>query len=280
MPASVTVNRYLPLLALAGLAACGAIPLEPDPEWFARVATWHSVPEHGALPAGWEAGLAAAGDLAIPQTGDRVLYLARLIGPEVHEELWVAITTLERADDERRVPLRFEVFESDGQLVGSAEHTIHGMHLTSGLHPAAQELARRARRLEPTELGPILAGLHSLRAILGLIEEDPNLSPLLWRVVRKPSLWSILTHLGVEPSIELGAAEVAGLAPPAGASVALRTPIRLDLNDRPALRCSVVSIAPRAPYTTSGGILSLAAERPDGPRLRFELHLVAAGPVR
>ena len=71
---------------------------------------------------------------------------------------------------------------------------------------------------------------------------------------------------------------------PRGATRPLRTLLRLDLNASPALRCSIVSIAPRAPYSAGAGIVSMVAVRPDGSGARLCLHLIVArtgrGPTR
>ncbi len=263
-------------LACVLLCACSSTPRDDgDRSWFDRLAPHHAIPDVRRLPAPWSRGVCGASDRIAPREGDRLLFLARIITPDRTEEQFVALQA--RTPDDARSEVRIEiaVFDRDGHPRGRSTHAIRRMHLTAGLHPAACELLIPHRHLEPDETGPILSGVLALREILRIVAEDETLSRLLWQVVERPSPWSVIRHLGVHPSLALGPVEPSADAPP-GAGRALRTAISLTLNGAPSLRCSVATVEPRAPYSVSGGILSLVAERPGDGRLRFELHLLSA----
>lgn len=264
--------------ALLAIAACSAPPVAVDPGWFLRLGDSHAFAVPERLPPGWTRELPAHAPHAAPRAGDALLYLASLDDGDLLQR-FVEVEVL--ACDERAgtTRVRLEVFAAGGEPLGATEHALPTVHLTNGLHSAAEQLFAGTARLEPEELNPVLAGVHSLQTLLGVIEDDPHLSPLLWRVVVAPSIWSVITHLGVDASITLSTAVPDRDASRDPIGRALRTPLELDLNGAPALRCSIVSVTPRAPYSAGAGIVALVAERPDGSALRFSLELIAARSV-
>lgn len=269
------MRALLPIACIL-LCACASTPRDDgDRSWFDRLAPHHATPDVRDLPAPWLRGVCGASDRAAPRAGDRLLFLARIVSPQGTEEQFVVLEASNGDAARSDVRIEVAVFARDGRPRGRSGHTIGRMHLTAGLHPAACELLSPHRRLEPTETGPIVSGVIALREILRIVEEDDALSRLLWQVVERPSVWSVVRNLGVHPSLALGPVEVIADAPP-GTGRVLRTAISLALNGVPSLRCSVASVEPRAPYSVSGGILSLVAERPGDGNLRFELHLLSA----
>lgn len=276
-PGSPCRDRAVAALALV-LGACGGTPAPADFGWFERLGAVDPAVASVVLPTGWSAGATVPRAETTPRAGDALLYLARLDDGSALVRL-VAVTVLATDLAREVAQVAVEVFDEHGHSLGSSEHALPIVHLANGLHSAAVELHAGTARLEPEELSPVVAGVRSLQALLELIEDAPLLSPLLWRVVEKPSLWSVITHLGVEPSITLGAAVEAAAPLPHAPAPALRTPLLLALNGATALRCSIVSVPPRAPYSAGAGIVALVAERPDASRARFELRVLAARSV-
>ena len=274
----MSVRRVSSFAAVLAFAACSAPPVAVDPGWFGRLGDSHGFAVPVRLPSAWRRELPAHALHAAPRAGDALLYLASLDDGDLLQR-FVEVSVL--ACDERSgsTRVRLAVFADGGEALGATEHALPTVHLTNGLHSAAEQLFAGTARLEPEELNPVLAGVHSLQTLLSVIEDDPHLSPLLWRVVVAPSIWSVIAHFGVDASITLSTAVRAGDGARDPIGSALRTPLELDLNGAPALRCSIVSVAPRAPYSAGAGIVALVAERPDGSALRFALELIAARSV-
>lgn len=270
-------DRAVAALALV-LGACSGTPAPADFGWFERLGAVDPAVASVVLPAGWSASAAVPREETTPRAGDALLYRARLDDGHALVRL-VTVTVLASDPARETAEVEVEVFDEQGHSLGASEHALPIVHLANGLHSAAVELHAGTARLEPEELSPVVAGVRSLQTLLALIEDDPQLSPLLWRVVEKPSLWSVIAHLGIEPSITLGAAVEAEAPVPHAPQPALRTPLLLALNGATALRCSIVSVPPRAPFSAGAGIVGLVAERPDASRARFELRVLAARSV-
>ncbi len=273
-------TRHACALATSSLAliggACAAPEASSEFAWFDALAAAHQAEPPERLPAGWQRELVAVEADEAPQQGDALLYLVSLEEDGVRTELFVTVTVLGAAPANGLVPIEFAVHDAAGAALGAAQHEVDVVHLTNGVHAAAEELLAGRERLEPEELNPILAGVRSLQAVLAMVNDDSNLAPLLGRILDKPSAWSVLTQFGIDAAITLSRSVATTWSVPRGASRPLRTLLRLDLNASPALRCSIVSIAPRAPYSAGAGIVSMVAVRPDGSGARLCLHLIGA----
>ncbi len=183
------------------------------------------------------------------------------------------------------------IHAADGALLGQSRLTVPREFLARGFTdvctameeplpeaPAEQEAAR----LHRTELAA--ESLQSLFALMGIVVRDDHLSEILWQVVRKPSLLSIILHLGAKVSLQPRFADTvraAGLPrhlaaqQPAGMPSWV-VPFTVTVNDSPALYADLLVTGPNPPRMLCGGILGLTARHPDDPELRFELTLLAA----
>jgi hypothetical protein len=113
-----------------------------------------------------------------------------------------------------------------------------------------------------------------------LVQATPRLKDILIEVLEKPSLWSLLGHLGVKANIRL-LSEHIGLAdqmtwdlpehPPV-----YHLPLQVDLNDHPALRLTMVVTAPHPPLLACGGIIGMLAERPSEKETYLTLRILSA----
>jgi hypothetical protein len=124
----------------------------------------------------------------------------------------------------------------------------------------------------------------SVPAMLEFFEiaaRSKGLREILWEIIDKPSLWSIIRHFGrVEAGISFHSKGVHQVpSEPWGLSesgAVFQIPFTLDLNDEPALDCVMVVTEPRPPLLTSAGILGLSAHEPGAKNRRAVIRLVAA----
>ncbi|HEY3861527.1 MAG TPA: hypothetical protein VGO59_06520 [Verrucomicrobiae bacterium] len=126
-----------------------------------------------------------------------------------------------------------------------------------------------------------LAGwIPALTSYFGIIEETPNLSGILYKVLDLPSVWSMARNMGVKADIGLKHGEVTPVSVPGwglpdeGALYAL--PITVKLNGRPALILTLIATAPRPPLLACGGIVGMVAENPADEENYLTLRVVSA----
>ena len=98
-------------------------------------------------------------------------------------------------------------------------------------------------------------------------------------VIDKPSVLSVIVHLGVRVSVRHRFDKAQPLAPVAvgGRQVAVyELPVELQLNGVPALRSKVLVTEPRSPLNLSAGILGMDAFQPRDPTARVSSRVRAA----
>lgn len=168
-----------------------------------------------------------------------------------------------RVDPERKIgilntPVSEEVVRDGLELVTKAGLTLDDERAIAGSVPAMLEFFNVAARS------------HGLREII-------------WEIIDKPSLWSIIRHFGrVEAGITFHSKGVRHISSePWGmpGSVELyQIPFTLNLNDEPALDCVMIVTEPRPPLLTSAGIIGLTAHQPGTKDRRAVIRLLAAQP--
>jgi hypothetical protein len=120
----------------------------------------------------------------------------------------------------------------------------------------------------------------ALMAFLDAAQTTPGLRDILWNIVQKPSLWSIVRR-GGRIDTALYFSEIPALLNPAPwrsitAADVFRMPMNLRLNDQPVLRCALIVTAPRPPLLTCAGIIGIEADPPDGSAKHLSVRLVAS----
>jgi hypothetical protein len=124
-------------------------------------------------------------------------------------------------------------------------------------------------------------GFATLTAFLRIIKNNELLSSVLWRVIDRPSIFSILFHGGVTLSLN---AQLTAATPLPDADLTgelsklpgYRTTLRLEANGSPVLNAIMWVTEPQSPYRLSGGIIVLEGFRPSDARVRFRMELLAA----
>jgi hypothetical protein len=122
----------------------------------------------------------------------------------------------------------------------------------------------------------------STMSLVQVAQHDTVLAPLLWQVVQRPSLWSLVTGLGAHIVVRPRFHECQALGDDrGGAGPCWRLPIDVAVNDTPALRAELVVAAADPPRALCAGIVAAVARHPVDPGIAFTAVLLAArrGPV-
>lgn len=133
----------------------------------------------------------------------------------------------------------------------------------------------------PAEERAFAGVMPALFEFLGIAQQTPGLSELLWRTLDLPSALSIVRNLGVrDVSFAFQGRETTRLDPRAWNLSAEKTayllPLDLKLNGHPSLVVKMVVTAPQPPRLVSGGIVAMVAESPSKPDKFVTFHLLSA----
>jgi hypothetical protein len=160
-----------------------------------------------------------------------------------------------------------------------------GFTLSAGPKPYPRDVVEPNRAiaaslgLEEAHERAFLGTFPALAAFFEVISRTKGFEEIL-RSVLDVSWWSLIRAGGqVSPSISIvdSVTEIeAGRwnLPPELKLYGLK--IRLTLNDRAALACSLAVTEPRPPLATSAGVVALAAQRPDGKGPHLMIRLLNA----
>lgn len=233
--------------------------------------------------------------------GDTVLYGLRLRrGAELQR--WLLCLHVEQVDvpASQRVwnlqvngePVQFRsgasrvlalVADEHGAVLGATHPLMPRDFLARGLAHACERVTENGdvRRGRGDGVDPRLLAeaVVSAMALLDTVREDPLLSPILWQVVQRPSLWSVVSSLGVAIVVQPRFAQTQEVAPPLDGvphARAFRLPIDLFVNDTPALCAELTVGTALPPFGVGGGILGAVARHPTDPDVQFEVLLLAA----
>jgi len=113
------------------------------------------------------------------------------------------------------------------------------------------------------------------------VGQTPNLDTIMLKVIRLPSLWSIVKHAGINANFTLGLHDVAPLAMPSGwdppgHAPVYKLPLSLALNDEPAINATLFVTDPRPPLLACGGIIGFIAEDPVNTENYLTLRIISA----
>jgi hypothetical protein len=126
----------------------------------------------------------------------------------------------------------------------------------------------------------IAGSIPALFSYFAVIEHVEGLEDIMLKVVRKPSIWSVVRHVGVSVDFRfddkhLGPANPALWCLP-DASAIYHFPMLLSLNHQLALTVTFDVTNPRPPLLSSGGIVGLLAEKPGDKETYLTLRIVSA----
>jgi hypothetical protein len=153
--------------------------------------------------------------------------------------------------------------------------------------PDAQQMAVARRvgdhlHLTLDEERSLAGAIPAMLSYFNVVQQTEGLEDILLKVVRKPSLWSIIKNVGVSVDLRFDAhAMIPAPTAPWGAfagsaSSLYYVPISVDLNHQPALRVTFVVTNPRPPLLSCGGIIGMLAEKPGDNETYMILRIVSA----
>ncbi|MCA8964910.1 MAG: hypothetical protein H6838_11270 [Planctomycetes bacterium] len=239
--------------------------------------------------------------------GDTVLYGLRLRRGD-QQQRWLLRLHLDEVDA-GGAPLRWDLqvngglqrFESalsrvtatvadaDGNVLGGSRPQMPRDFLARGFAPACEQVRAYREDHPEAEAGQgfyegvdarlLAEAVVSAMALLDTVRNDPLLSPILWQVVQRPSLLSVIGNLGVSVVVQPRFLRATETVPPISEmphGAVWRVPIDLFVNDAPALVAELVVGTSLPPFGVGGGILAAIARHPSDPEVEFEVLLLAA----
>lgn len=180
------------------------------------------------------------------------------------------------------------VMDEKGVELGRSEPVLPRDFLSRGIAGACQmvhsRLRVRPRRgsggsvYEQLDMRPLAEATVSAVALLQVVQEDSVLAPILWQVIEKPTVWSVVANMGVDVMMRPSFHRVtSALSPvPSLREQTWRLPISLHVNDQPALNLALYVTASTPPFSPAGGLLGATARHPTKPTLDFSLLLLSA----
>jgi len=189
------------------------------------------------------------------------------------------------------VMMRVELFDGSGAALSSSTAMMPAICLRYGLtefieqERAGQSLVMPGEVQEKTAGGDLKATERQLRNIAGwlalmklpvFLNRDKSMDGLLWELIERPGLMSIVFNGGVSMSLAMKAAdavpeEAAGLPGPA-----FRVPLRVEINGTKAMECRLLIAPATPPLGPCNGLVAIDAVNPRDPGKRVTIRLLAA----
>ena len=199
------------------------------------------------------------------------------------------------ASDVKMAHIRVTAFDANGKTLGTAESEETAELLTTGLLPACQAgFAQRDLMRDRVALGPeapmleldsmqladVQAAAHGVIAcesFFATLRSNPVTKSILYEVIALPSLWSVITNLGVKVSFEADFFAADRVAPErlTNANRELwSVPCHLQLNGQPALLAHIVAGPSGSPDAAAAGIFAIVGQHPTDPQRRIHVQLL------
>lgn len=137
-------------------------------------------------------------------------------------------------------------------------------------------------KVTPLEERALVACVPALLSYENIIQQTEGLKDILSELVELPSVWSMVRHGGVDPTISF---EGKNLAPALASDLnwtlqssapLFYIPVRLGLNGVPALNITLVVTNPRPPLLACGGVIGFLAEKVDDKETYMTLRIISA----
>jgi hypothetical protein len=187
---------------------------------------------------------------------------------------------------------RVEVIVMDeyGLELGRSQPCLPSDFLSHGMAAACRFV--QARRDQPSgwrrrrgrdfdrqaDLRPLAEATVAAVALLQVVQEDSVLAPILWQIIEKPSIWSVVANMGAKvmlrPSFHLvsrAESPVPKLREPAW-----HLPLALEVNQQPALNVDLLITDATPPFSLAGGLLGATASHPTDATRELSLLLLSA----
>jgi hypothetical protein len=121
----------------------------------------------------------------------------------------------------------------------------------------------------------------ALLSYVDIVQHTKGLDDLLFKLVKKPSLWSVIRHLGMKADISFGNGLEPTPANPAdwnlpASAAAYYYPWLLRFNGQPALKITLVVTSPRPLLLICGGVIGVLAEKVGDDETYMTMRVVSA----
>ena len=120
----------------------------------------------------------------------------------------------------------------------------------------------------------------ALMCFYEIVQHTSGLEGILYDLIDKPSVWSVVKNLGVTANVELPSERIVTVNPAPwavpGTNTAYTFPLTLLLNKQPGLKVNFVVTAPQPPLLSSAGVIAMLAERPDDKNHYLTLRILSA----
>lgn len=183
----------------------------------------------------------------------------------------------------KMLPILVTVGDEHGTELDRSVVRLPANLLGRGVLPAVELALHEEATTEPVDddaLRPMVEAMIAMMALLNVVQQDDALAEYFWQVVERPSVWSVVTSLGVRATLSmpfeqsLPATRLPAELPAADSAYVV--PLRIDVNGSPALLADVVATDARRPYALCGGMVAAIARHPSNPHITFELQLLSA----
>ena len=133
----------------------------------------------------------------------------------------------------------------------------------------------------PAEERAVCATFPALFSYADIVQHTEGLDELFFKLVETPSLWSLIRRRGLDVDISFGNGEPPRLANPADWNLPASAsvyyfPWLLRLNNRPAMKITLVVTSPRPPLLICGGVVTVLAEKVGDDGTYMTMTLVSA----
>ncbi len=217
------------------------------------------------------------------RVGDRALIgVRRWRGDEVRN--WFVLVKAYTLGDARgdQPMLHAEIFDAEHQQLSEVYAKITG-YLPDGIADACRAALDPdpppARGFAPGQpAGPKARGTFCLMDLLRVVVHSNELAAVLWDVIDRPSLLSLLG--GVEVSAGMSFRHARPITDPSLEAPGYAFPLVLRVNGTDALHCEVTVVEPASPLRVCGGVTQIVGHAPDDPTRRVVLRLLAARRAR
>lgn len=182
------------------------------------------------------------------------------------------------------------VMDGEGREIGRSEPELPRDFLDSGVASACKLIERRLSEglrfaiddgrdvVLPVQTRELAQATVCAVSLLQVVQEDDVLAPLLWEVIEKPTLWSVISNLGasvvLRPEFHHAMRRTSPL--PGNYDPTWSLPMQLDVNGRQALQLELLVADPAPPYSLCGGLFGATARHPRDADLEFSLLLLSA----
>jgi hypothetical protein len=134
-------------------------------------------------------------------------------------------------------------------------------------------------KLTVAEKRAISGAVPALMSYFEIVEHTEGLEDLLFKLVKMPSLWSMVRHGGIDANLHIG--KEASPANPADWGLPAATPVYyfpclFTLNGQPAVKITLVVTVPHPPLLICGGVIALLAEKPGDNNTYMTLTVISA----